>query len=45
MIPTLGFSGTGGWAGWPPGPEEGVAAGALGNELLDSDLQAGLLEP
>jgi hypothetical protein len=42
MILTLGFSGTGGWVGWPPGPEESVAAVALGNELLDGDLQAGL---
>jgi hypothetical protein len=45
MILTLGFSGTGGWVGWPSGPEESVAAVALGNELLDGDLQAGLLEP
>src|SRR5882762_5227792 len=28
--------------GWPPGPEESVAAVALGNELLDGDLQADL---
>ena len=40
MILTLGFSGTGGLVGWVLGPEEGVAAVALGNELLDGDLQA-----